>query len=70
MPGREQADLVMEKAFDGGMALTFRPAVRTVRPGVVVRRVSGSFPIEELASYLGVPKKTGYDCWRQWGLRG
>ncbi len=23
---------------------------------------------EELADYLGVPKKTVYGCWRQWGL--
>jgi excisionase family DNA binding protein len=26
--------------------------------------------VEELAAYLGVPKKTIYGCWRQWGLRG
>ena len=26
--------------------------------------------VEELAAYLGVPKKTVYGCWRQWGLRG
>jgi excisionase family DNA binding protein len=26
--------------------------------------------VEELAAYLGVPKKTVYSCWRQWGLRG
>jgi excisionase family DNA binding protein len=26
--------------------------------------------VEELAAYLGVPKKTVYDCWRKWGLRG
>jgi hypothetical protein len=25
--------------------------------------------VEELATYLGVPKKTVYGCWRQWGLR-
>src|SRR5216683_2468221 len=23
---------------------------------------------EELADFLGVPKKTVYGCWRQWGL--
>jgi excisionase family DNA binding protein len=28
------------------------------------------FSLEELAAYLGVPKKTVYGCWRQWGLRG
>jgi excisionase family DNA binding protein len=26
--------------------------------------------VEELAAYFGVPKKTVYSCWRQWGLRG
>jgi excisionase family DNA binding protein len=26
--------------------------------------------VEELAASLGVPKKTVYGCWRQWGLRG
>jgi excisionase family DNA binding protein len=26
--------------------------------------------VEELAAYLGVPKKTVYCCWREWGLRG
>lgn len=26
--------------------------------------------VEELAAYLGVPKKTVYGCWRRWGLRG
>jgi excisionase family DNA binding protein len=26
--------------------------------------------VEELAAYLGVPKKTVYGCYRQWGLRG
>jgi hypothetical protein len=40
VPGHEQAAWVMEKVFDGGMALTFRPALRTVRPESVVRRVS------------------------------
>jgi excisionase family DNA binding protein len=26
--------------------------------------------VDELAAYLGVPKKTVYGCWRHWGLRG
>jgi excisionase family DNA binding protein len=26
--------------------------------------------VDELADWLGVPKKTVYGCWRQWGLRG
>ena len=36
-------------------------------------RVGGSnrlLSVDELAAYLGVPKKTVYGCWRQWGLRG
>jgi len=55
MPGREQADWVMEKAFDGGMALTFRPALRTVRPEAVVRRVSKRHPsVEDLSDLRGL----------------
>jgi excisionase family DNA binding protein len=26
--------------------------------------------VDELAAYLGVPKKTVYGRWRAWGLRG
>ena len=45
----------------------------------VRRRAVGAGPVggsnrllsvDELAAYLGVPKKTVYGCWRQWGLRG
>ena len=55
MPGREQADWVMEKAFDGGMALTFRPALRTVRPEAVVRRVSKRHPsVKDLSDLRGL----------------
>lgn len=45
----------------------------------VQRRAAGAAPVggsnrllsvEEVAAYLGVPKKTVYGCWRQWGLRG
>src|SRR4051794_5552364 len=25
--------------------------------------------VVEVAEYLGVPKKTVYECWRSWGLR-
>ncbi|QVJ00281.1 helix-turn-helix domain-containing protein [Nocardiopsis eucommiae] len=25
---------------------------------------------DEVAAYLGVPKKTVYDRWKEWGLRG
>jgi excisionase family DNA binding protein len=49
------------------------------RASVRYRAAPGTAPIggssrllsvEELAAYLGVPKKTVYGCWRQWGLRG
>ena len=43
-----------------------RAARRTVSVGGSNRLLS----VEELAAYLGVPKKTVYGCWRQWGLRG
>jgi hypothetical protein len=55
MPGHEQADWVLEKAFDGGMALTFRPALRTVRPDSVVRRVSRRHPtVSDLSDLRGL----------------
>ncbi len=43
-----------------------RTARRTAPAGGSNRLLS----VEELAAYLGVPKKTVYGCWRQWGLRG
>jgi excisionase family DNA binding protein len=43
-----------------------RAARRTAPVGDSNRLLS----VEELAAYLGVPKKTVYGCWRQWGLRG
>ena len=43
-----------------------RAARRTAPMGGSNRLLS----VEELAAYLGVPKKTVYGCWRQWGLRG
>lgn len=55
VPGHEQADWVLEKAFDGGMALTFRPALRTVRPDSVVRRVSTRHPsVKKLSDLRGL----------------
>jgi hypothetical protein len=55
VPGHEQADWVLEKAYDGGMALTFRPALRTVRPDSVVRRVSIRHPsVENLSDLRGL----------------
>ena len=47
--------------------------------GSVQHRAAGAAPVggsnrllsvDELAAYLGVPKKTVYGCWRAWGLRG
>ena len=43
-----------------------RAARRTAPVGGSNRLLS----VGELAAYLGVPKKTVYGCWRQWGLRG
>jgi hypothetical protein len=58
VPGHEQADWVMEKAFDGGMALTFRPALRTVRPDSVVRRASKRHAsVENLSDLHGLSLK-------------
>ena len=58
LPGHEQADWVMEQAFDGGLALTFRPALRSVRPDSVVRRVSSRHPsVENLSDLRGLSLK-------------
>ena len=52
---------------------------RESRACIVRHRAAGAAPVggsnrllsvDELAAYLGVPKKTVYGCWRQWGLRG
>jgi hypothetical protein len=47
-------------------SVRYRGAQRTAPMGGSNRLLS----VEELAAYLGVPKKTVYGCWRQWGLRG
>jgi hypothetical protein len=39
---REQADWVMEKAFDGALSVTFEPALRSVNRDALVRRASSS----------------------------
>jgi excisionase family DNA binding protein len=48
-----------------------RASVRhwTVRRTAPVGGSNRLLSVEELAAYLGVPKKTVYGCWRQWGLR-
>ena len=60
-----------ERSLDQGGGVerrsTWHRAARRAAP------VGGSnrlLSVEELAAYLGVPKKTVYDRWRQWGLRG
>lgn len=57
----------LDRAAEGERASTRHRAARHVAP------VGGSnrlLSVDELAAYLGVPKKTVYGCWRQWGLRG
>ena len=44
-----------------------RRAVRHAAPAGGSNRLMS---VDELAAYLGVPKKTVYGCWRQWGLQG
>lgn len=43
---------------------------RAARHAVPVGGSNRLLSVDELAAYLGVPKKTVYGCWRQWGLRG
>jgi len=60
-------DRELDRAPGGERASAWHQAARRAAP------VGGSnrlLSVEELAAYLGVPKKTVYSCWRQWGLRG
>jgi excisionase family DNA binding protein len=57
----------LDQSGEGERASARHRAVRGTAP------VGGSnrlLSVEELAAYLGVPKKTVYGCWRAWGLRG
>jgi len=57
----------LDQAAGGERASVRHRAARRAAP------VGGSnrlLSVEELAAYLGVPKKTVYGCWRHWGLRG
>jgi excisionase family DNA binding protein len=48
-----------------------RPSVRHQAAGRALLGGSNRLlTIDELAVYLGVPKKTVYGRWRAWGLRG
>ena len=55
-----------------GVAAGERASVRhrAVRRTAPVGGSNRLLSVEDLAAYLGVPKKTVYGCWRQWGLRG
>jgi excisionase family DNA binding protein len=60
-------DRELDQPGGGERASTRHQAARRAAP------VGGSnrlLSVEELAAYLGVPKKTVYGRWRQWGLRG
>jgi excisionase family DNA binding protein len=62
-----RADRELDDVAAGEHAsVRYRAARRTAPVGGSNRLLS----VEELAAYLGVPKKTVYGCWRQWGLRG
>jgi hypothetical protein len=68
LPGHGQADWVLEKAFDGGLALTFQPALRSVRPEAVVRRVSSRHPsVKDLSDLRGL-RLEDCDALRRSGL--
>jgi excisionase family DNA binding protein len=57
----------LDRAAGGERASVRHRAARHAAP------IGGSnrlLSVDELAAYLGVPKKTVYGCWRQWGLRG
>ena len=60
-------DRGLDRAGGGERASARHRAARRAAP------IGGSnrlLSVEELAAYLGVPKKTIYSCWRTWGLRG
>jgi len=62
-----QRNRVLDDVAAGERAsVRHRASQRTAPMGGSSRLLS----VEELAAYLGVPKKTVYGCWRQWGLRG
>lgn len=44
LPFHDQADWLLEKAFDGAMVVTFRPALRSVKPEAMVKRAAKRHP--------------------------
>ena len=67
MTGGREGGRGLDRAGRGERASVRHRATRRAAP------VGGSnrlLSVEELAAWLGVPKKTVYGCWRQWGLRG
>lgn len=60
LPFHDQADWVLEKAFDGAIAVTFRPALRSVKPATTVKRAVKRHPdIVELTDLRSLDLK---DC--------
>ena len=57
----------LDRAGGGERASVRHLAARRAAPVGGLNRL---LSVEELAAYLGVPKKTVYSCWRYWGLRG
>lgn len=44
LPGAEMTKEIVEKAFDGTLALTFQPALRSAQPNAVVKRYAKKQP--------------------------
>ena len=57
----------LDRAAGGERGSAWYRAARHAAPAGGSNRL---LSVDELAAYLGVPKKTVYGCWRQWGLRG
>lgn len=56
LPGAEMTQEIVEKAFDGTLALTFQPALRSARPNAVVKRHSKKHPdVATLEDVRGLP---------------
>jgi excisionase family DNA binding protein len=58
----------LDRAAGGERASSVRH--RTARHAAPLGGSNRLLSVEELAAYLGVPKKTVYGCWRKWGLWG
>ena len=68
MPLHDQADWILEHAFNGALAVTFRPALRSVRPETVIKRVETRHPSVQRLSDLRALKLEDCDHLRRSGL--